>query len=507
MEGVKLARYGESPADFAANSVTHIEMHPSVILGVMANQIIFPSNNQFPRDLFSCGQSKQAVSLYNSNYQNRMDKSAIVLNYGQTPLVKSRYLQHITREQHPYGVNAIVAVACYTGYNVEDAVIFNKASLDRGIFGTQYLNVYEAHEEETKVGNFTVNTMFMDVNQGNVIGLKPGYDYSHLDPESGLIREHTIVDDKTILMGMASNSLTSSEVFIDASIGCKKGQLGYVDKAFMTIDEAGRKLAKVRIRHLRIPAIGDKFCSRVGQKGTIGIVLEEADMPFTAEGMRPDLIVNPHAFPSRMTIGHLVETLIGKAGALYGNFGDCTAFINRGPKNRTFGALLTRAGFNSTGNEIMYNGMNGVQLETEIYFGPTFYLRLKHMVKDKLNYRARGPRTVLTRQTVQGRANNGGLRIGEMDRDAIVSHGMAGFLAESMMVRGDEFFMAICNKTGTIAIYNASRDLFLSPMADGPVKFVGNLEDELSIVPISRFGREFSIVRVPFAFKLLYQEL
>ncbi len=507
MEGVKLAHYGESPADFAANSVTHIEMHPSVILGVMANQIIFPSNNQFPRDLFSCGQSKQAVSLYNSNYQNRMDKSAIVLNYGQTPLVKSRYLQHITREQHPYGVNAIVAVACYTGYNVEDAVIFNKASLDRGIFGTQYLNVYEAHEEETKVGNFTVNTMFMDVNQGNVIGLKPGYDYSHLDPESGLIREHTIVDDKTILMGMASNSLTSSEVLIDASIGCKKGQLGYVDKAFMTIDEAGRKLAKVRIRHLRIPAIGDKFCSRAGQKGTIGIVLEEADMPFTAEGMRPDLIVNPHAFPSRMTIGHLVETLIGKAGALYGNFGDCTAFINRGPKNRTFGALLTRAGFNSTGNEIMYNGMNGVQLETEIYFGPTFYLRLKHMVKDKLNYRARGPRTVLTRQTVQGRANNGGLRIGEMDRDAIVSHGMAGFLTESMMVRGDEFFMAICNKTGTIAIYNASRDLFLSPMADGPVKFVGNLEDELSIVPISRFGREFSIVRVPFAFKLLYQEL
>ena len=155
----------------------------------------------------------------------------------------------------------------------------------------------------------------------------------------------------------------------------------------------------------------------------------------------------------------------------------------------------------------MYNGMTGEQLETEIYIGPTYYMRLKHMVKDKINYRARGPRTVLTRQTVQGRANNGGLRVGEMDRDAIISHGMAGFLNESMMVRGDQFKMAVCNKTGTIAVYNASRNIFLSPMVDGPLKFVGNLENSLNVVPISRFGRSFSIVNVPYAFKLLYQEL
>ena len=275
----------------------------------------------------------------------------------------------------------------------------------------------------------------------------------------------------------------------------------------MTMGENGQRLAKVRIRHHRVPAIGDKFCSRAGQKGTIGIILDECDMPFASNGVRPDIIVNPHAFPSRMTIGHLVECLVGKACLLYGGTGDCTAFLNVGPKDKIFGELLTQQGYHSSGNEILYNGMNGRQLEAEIYFGPTYYLRLKHMVKDKINYRARGPRTVLTRQTVQGRSNNGGLRVGEMDRDAIISHGMAQFLTESMMVRGDEYYMAVCNKTGTIAIYNQSRNLFLSPMADGPIKFVGNLEGELNIVPISRFGRDFSILHVPYSFKLLLQEL
>ena len=507
MEGVRLARYNEPADDYIKNSVTHIEIHPSVILGVMANQIIYPSNNQYPRDLFSCGQSKQAISLYSTNYRNRMDKTAYVLQYGQTPITKSRYFYPITKGRHPYGVNAMVAVASYTGYNVEDAVIFNKASLNRGMFGTLYLTVYEAVEEEVKVGNLIVQTDFMDVNKVKLVGQKIGYDYSHLDPESGLIRENTLITDKTILIGMASNSLVNAGVFVDASIAPKRGAIGYVDRAFMTTDEDGKRLAKVRIRQLRIPAIGDKFCSRAGQKGTIGIVLAEADMPFTHDGLRPDIIVNPHAFPSRMTIGHLVEVLVGKACLVYGAFGESTAFLTKGPKDRIFGELLTRAGFSSTGNAVMYSGLDGTQLEMSVYFGPTFYLRLKHMVKDKINYRARGPRTVLTRQTVQGRANMGGLRIGEMDRDALIAHGAAAFIKESMMLRGDQYYMAVCNKTGTIAIYNPSRDLFLSPMIDGPIKFINNLEDELSIVPISRFGREFSVLSVPYSFKLLYQEL
>jgi len=507
MEGVKLAMYTEKQSNYTKNKITHKEIHPSAILSVMANQVVYPSNNPYPRDLFSCGQSKQAASVFHTNYQNRMDKTSYFLNYGQTPLVKSRYLDYVTKEQHPYGINAIVAVMCYTGYNVEDAVIINKNALDRGLFRTTYMSTYEAKEEKTKIGSISIDKNFMDVNNFNVVGKRPGYDYSHLEPNSGLIKENSLVNDRTILIGMATNTVSSSDAYIDESIKPKKGAVGYVDKSFMTRDEEGGRLAKVRIRHDRTPAIGDKFASRAGQKGTIGIVLEEANMPTTADGIRPDIIVNPHAFPSRMTIGHLVESLIGKTCAVYGGFGDCTAFMNKGPKDKMFGDLLTRQGYSSTGNEIMYNGMTGEQLETEIYVGPTYYMRLKHMVKDKINYRARGPRTVLTRQTVGGRANDGGLRIGEMDRDAVIAHGMTGFLRESMMVRGDQFRMAICNKSGTIAVYNESRNIFLSPMVDGPLKFVGNLENSLNVVPISRFGRSFSIVNVPYAFKLLYQEL
>ena len=287
----------------------------------------------------------------------------------------------------------------------------------------------------------------------------------------------------------------------------KKGQLGYVDKAFITEGEEGFRIAKVRVRHERIPSIGDKFCSRCGQKGTIGLVIPEESMPFTEDGIRPDIIVNPHAFPSRMTIGQLVETLAGKACCVYGGFGDCTAFMNKGPKDKRYGSMLREAGFNSSGCQILYNGETGEQLGAEIYIGPTYYMRLKHMVKDKINYRARGPRTVLTRQTVQGRANDGGLRIGEMERDGIVAHGASKFVQESMLVRGDEYYMAVCNQTGTIAVYNESYDLFLSPMTDGPLKFTGTLDDGLNIENVSRFGRSFSVLRVPYSFKLLLQEL
>ena len=485
---------------------THMEIHPSFIFGIMANLIAFPENNPYPRDAFSCGQSKQAVSLFHSNYQNRIDKMSVVLNYGQIPLVKSRYLKITSNEEHPYGENAIVAIATYTGFNVEDAVIFNKGSLERGIFRTTYFNMYEAYEESSKVGNTMIDTRFCNVEGENIIGLKPGFDYSHLD-NYGLIKENTPLDDKTIIIGKCMNSLTSAETTIDMSVGPKKGQKGIVDKAFLTEGEEGFRLAKVRIREERVPAIGDKFSSRVGQKGTIGLVLPEADMPFTADGIRPDIIVNPHALPSRMTIGQLIECLMAKACTLYGGFGDCTAWNNKGPKTETYGKMLTAQGYHASGTQVLYNGMTGQQLEAEIYIGPTYYMRLKHMVKDKINYRARGPRAALTRQTIGGRAKGGGLRIGEMDRDVLIAHGLTGFLNQSMLERGDKYYMAICNTTGTIAIYNENKNIFLSPMADGPIKFVKSVDDTLNIINISRFGRKFSIVKVPYAFKLLYHEL
>jgi DNA-directed RNA polymerase II subunit RPB2 len=485
---------------------THIEIHPSLILSIMTNMVIFPENNQLPRDLFSCGQSKQAVSMYHTNYHNRIDKMGVVLNYGQIPLVKSRYLDIVTKEQHPYGENAIVAIMSYNGYNVEDALIFNEGSIKRGLFRTTYFSMYEDHEESENVGGGVVDSRFANINDKNVIGLKPGYDYNYLD-KYGLIKENTPLDDKKIVIGKCTNSLVNPGTFVDSSKGTKKGQLGFVDKAFMTEGEEGKRIAKVRIREERIPAIGDKLCSRAGQKGTIGIIIPEEDMPFTEDGIRPDLIVNPHALPSRMTIGQLVECVMGKACVYYGGFGDCTAFVNKGPKHKMFGSMLTAQGYHSSGNEILYNGMTGEQVESEIFIGPTYYLRLKHMVKDKINHRARGPRTQLTRQTVGGRANDGGLRIGEMERDGVIAHGMTNFLQESMLVRGDDYYMAVCNKTGTIAIYNESKNIFLSPMADGPIKFNHNLDGTMNIENVSKYGRDFSIVRVPYALKLLMQEL
>jgi DNA-directed RNA polymerase II subunit RPB2 len=487
---------------------THLEIHESLGYGMMGNQIIFPENNPPVRNSFSCGQSKQAVSMYHTNFHNRMDKSAVLLNSGQVPIVKSRYMEHINHEENPYGENAIVAIMCYTGYNVEDAILINEGALKRGLFRTTYYTTYEAHEESSKNASTLLDKRFTNIeSEPFVVGTKTGYDYSKLD-KTGLIRENTQVDDKTILIGLTSNSILSNEVRVDQSKTPKKGQLGIVDKTYITEGEEGERIAKIRIREERIPNLGDKMASRSGQKGTVGMVIPECDMPFTRDGIRPDLIINPHAIPTRMTIGQLVECIIGKASIMYGGFSDCTAFNNKGSKIGVFGEYLAKAGFHSSGNEILYNGMTGEQLETEIFMGPTYYMRLKHMVKDKINYRATGPRTALTKQPVSGRANDGGLRIGEMERDVLISHGITNFLRESMMERGDKYQMAVCNKTGMIAVYNPSKNLFMSPMADGPIQFTGSLDGkDMRIEHVTKFGRDFSIVSIPYSLKLLLQEL
>ena len=484
---------------------THIEIDPSLILGVMGNLIIYPEHNPVTRNSFSCGQSKQAVSMYHTNYQVRIDKMGVVLNYGQIPLVKSRYLEYINNEEIPYGVNAIVAIMCYSGYNVEDAILINEGAIHRGIFRTTYLSMYEAREESSKVSGM-VNSKFANIEKNNVVKIKPGYDYSLLD-DHGMIKENTPLNDKIILIGKITSDSENNDRYVDDSVKPKKGQLGFVDKSFITQGEEGFNIAKVRIREERIPAIGDKMASRAGQKGTLGLIIPEGDMPFTADGIRPDLIINPHAIPSRMTIGQIVESLFGKVCTSYGAFGDCTAFQVKGSNYSTYAPFLVKAGFNSTGNQILYNGMTGEQIQSDIYIGPTYYMRLKHMVKDKINYRATGPRTNLTKQTVQGRANDGGLRIGEMERDGVLAHGMSYFLNVSFMIRGDEYYMAICNKTGAIAIYNEVKNIFLSPFADGPVQFHTNPDGTMNVKNLSKFGRSFSIVRIPYSFKLLIQEL
>jgi DNA-directed RNA polymerase II subunit RPB2 len=491
---------------------THLEIHESLLFGVMCNLIVFPENNPATRNSFSCGQSKQACSLYHTNHQVRMDKTAVVLVSGQIPIVKTRYMDYVNHEENVYGENAIVAIMCYTGYNVEDAILVNEGALKRGLFRTTYYTTYETHEEKSKVSGSDAETekVFTNIESDmNVVGTKPGYDYSQLD-KYGLIRENTPVNDKTVLIGLTSRM---GDRKVDESKTPKKGQLGVVDKSFITEGEEGFRIAKIRIREERVPNLGDKMASRVGQKGTIGLIIPERDMPFTKDGIRPDLIINPHAIPSRMTIGQLVECIVGKSAVSYGGYADCTAFHNKGSKIKVFGETLVKAGYHSSGNEILYNGMTGEQIETEIFIGPTYYMRLKHMVKDKINYRTQGPRTALTRQPVSGRANDGGLRIGEMERDSVIAHGATDFLRESMMERGDKYQMAICNMTGLLAIYNPAKNLFMSPMADGPIRFTGSLvgsegEDEsLNVVNVTKFGRNFSIVNVPYSLKLFLQEL
>lgn len=504
---------------------THMEIHHAFLFGIMCNQAIFAETNPAARVSFSCSQGRQACSIYHSNFHNRMDKTAIVLNYGQTPLLKTRFLQHIDREEHPCGENVIVAIMCYTGYNVEDAILVNEGSIKRGLFNTTYYTTYTEHEERKRSGggmgmrggaagavessdSVIVDKRFTNVEaEPRVIGLKPGHDYSKLD-SNGLIRENTPVDDKTIIIGYTSNSAVKPDVRVDASKTTKKGQLGVVDKAFITEGEEGERIAKVRIREVRIPNLGDKMASRAGQKGVVGLVIPEKDMPFTKDGLKPDLIINPHALPTRQTIGHLVECLIGKVCTMYGGYSDCTAFNNDGSKAAVYGRLLPEVGFHSSGHDILYNGMTGEQIETEIFIGPNYYMRLKHMVKDKINYRALGPRTALTKQPVSGRANDGGLRIGEMERDSVIGHGINEFLRESMMERGDKYQMVVCNTTGTLAIYNPARDLFMSPMADGPLRFFRSETGAgYALDTMTKYGRRFSVVSVPYSLKLLMQEL
>jgi len=514
---VQHAKGSKHPASY-----THCEIHASLLLGVMGNQITYPEMNQFPRDLFSCGQSKQACSLYHTNYQMRMDKTAVVLHYGQIPLVKTRYMNLINQEENPYGFNAMVAIACYGGYNVEDAILINGGSIARGMFRTTYLTSYYAHEErgdpDKSGGELPVNKLFTNIEHmsGSVVGLKPGYDYSQLD-DYGIIREGTPVNDKTVLIGLSTTSpqVATRDLRTDASVGTKKGQLGYVDKTYMTEGEEGERIAKVRIREERIPTLGDKFAGRAGQKGTVGMVIPEEDMPFTKDGLRPDIIINPHAIPSRMTVGQLVESLTGKSCNIFGGFADCTAFGQNGSKVEYFGQLLHQSleedeQYESYGNEILYNGMTGEQIESSIFLGPVYYMRLKHMVKDKQQSRCLGPRSALTKQPVGGRANDGGLRIGEMERDSVLAHGASAFLKESMMERGDKYYIAVCNKTGVFAIYNPAKNLFMSPLSDGPIKFMGDkLKDAslLRVETVTKFGRDFSIVEIPYTLKLMIQEL
>ncbi|KAG2425004.1 hypothetical protein HXX76_014162 [Chlamydomonas incerta] len=363
---------------------THCELHASLIMGIVASMIPFPDHNQSPRNAYQSSMSKQSIGVYSSNYNNRYDSLAHVLNYPQRPLVATRTSRYLCADSLPNGTNAVVAIATYTGFNQEDAVIANKTSIERGMFNSTFFRTYR--EQNAKNHATGEEEMFCSPVLQGAKKLKP-HNYGKLAGD-GFVPENTYVAEGDIIVGRCMPQKVNGAIqFKDMSVCMKHGESGYVDRNvhgnnyFVTTNGDGYEFCKVRTRAYRMPTIGDKCASRSAQKGTIGMMLAAEDMPFTADGLQPDLIMNPHAIPTRMTVGQLLESLMGKAGTCMGSYGDATPF--QGVTAEGLCQRLREHGFEGMGNEILYNGRTGEQMEVSIFVGITYYQRLKHMVGDK----------------------------------------------------------------------------------------------------------------------------
>ncbi|KAG5644623.1 DNA-dependent RNA polymerase II [Asterophora parasitica] len=426
---------------------THCEIHPSMILGICASIIPFPDHNQSPRNTYQSAMGKQAMGIFLTNFLIRMDTMANILYYPQKPLATTRSMEYLKFRELPAGQNAIVAILCYSGYNQEDSVIMNQSSIDRGLFRSIYYRSYMDLEKKSGIQQLEE---FEKPIRDNTLRMKHGT-YDKLE-DDGLIAPGTGVAGEDIIIGKTApippdseelGQRTRTHTRRDVSTPLKSTESGIVDQVLITTNSEGQKFVKVRVRSTRIPQTGDKFASRHGQKGTIGITYRQEDMPFTSEGIVPDIIINPHAIPSRMTIGHLVECLLSKVATLIGNEGDATPFTDLTVESVS--TFLRQKGYQSRGLEVMYHGHTGRKLQAQVYLGPTYYQRLKHMVDDKIHSRARGPVQILTRQPVEGRSRDGGLRFGEMERDCMISHGIAGFLKERLFEASDAYRLHVCD--------------------------------------------------------------
>jgi DNA-directed RNA polymerase II subunit RPB2 len=467
---------------------THCEIHPSMILGICGSIIPFPDHNQSPRNTYQSAMGKQAMGTYITNFQIRMDTLAYVLFYPQKPLVTTRAMEHLHFRELPAGVNVVVGIMCYTGYNQEDSVIMNQSSIDRGLFRSIFYRSFK--DEEKKQGSLTKEELERP-SRDTTLGMRHGT-YDKLD-DDGLICPGTRVSGEDIIIGKTSplpdddpSAVSRRFTKQDCSTGMKNSETGIIDQVLLTTNDQGLRFVKIRVRSCRTPQVGDKFSSRHGQKGTIGMTYTQEDMPFTCEGIVPDIIVNPHAIPSRMTIGQLVECLMGKVAAIMGKEGDATPFTPVTVEN--ISDMLHQCGYQKRGNEVMYNGHTGRKLDAKIFLGPTYYQRLKHMVDDKIHSRGRGPVQILTRQPMEGRSRDGGLRFGEMERDCIISHGAASFLKERLMDQSDAYRIHVCQTCGLIAVANLKNQTF---------ECCKNPSERTKVVQ----------VMLPYACKLLFQEL
>jgi len=483
---------------------THVEIHPSTIVGLLTSMIPFPNHNQSPRNQLSCSQSKQGVSIFSTAFKNRFDNQTHVLCYGEAPLVRTLYYNYVADGQIGYGHNLTLAMGCFTGYNQEDGIVMNADSFQRGMFRNITYRSYEVFEEDdAKANNKT--RIANPANVPNWTQLKPGIDYGKLD-ERGIVKKGEYIDENTVLVGRYLQSANGD--MRDASVTAQVWTSGIVDDVVVTLNNMGLALVKIRVIQDRIPELGDKFSNRHGQKGTIGMLVRACDMPRTASGLVPDMIMNPHAIPSRMTIAQLLESLLGKVACNGGFIGDATAFMNEENTEEVLGRGLEKYGLNKYGEELMYDGTMGTLIPATMFVGNVYTMRLKHMVEDKWNARGEGRREQRTRQPTGGRGNQGGLRIGEMERDAIVGHGISAFVRESYMKRADGATITICNCCGTIPIINVKDNFQICPMCDGPLQFIGETATNLELLPtMKRSLASFSKIEIPYSFELFNKEM
>lgn len=466
---------------------THLEINPVAILGIITSLVPYANFGQSSRLNRGSKTQKQSLGLYATNFLQRMDTDVSILHYPQKPLVKSFMHDIIHFEKHPSGQNVTIALMSYDGYNMQDAIILNKGSVERGLFRSTYFRPYSVNELRYQGGLVDeIGTPHKDVK-----GYRTEKDYKNLE-DDGIAYIESQLNEEDVIIGKTSppRFLGDLEEFSiaanirrESSIAVRQGEQGIVDMIIVTENDEGNKLVQARLRDQRIPEIGDKYASRHGQKGVIGAIVPHVDMPFTASGITPDLIFSPHSIPSRMTVSYLIEMIGGKVGALNGRQVNGTTFSAEA--EASLREELLNMGFKENGTERMYNGITGEEFEATIFIGNMYYMKLKHMVANKMHARASGRIQLLTRQPIEGRSKGGGLRLGEMEKDCFVAHGASLLLKERF--DSDKTVVHVCESCGMMAVYDHFKNKIFCPKCG-------------SNVPISS-------VEISYAFKLLMDEL